>query len=689
MEVGAEWRACAFAILLLGVCAAHAPAQTPQPAGQSQSKPDDIGALGFEQLAKIKVTSVSRQDSTVQQTPAAVFVITPEMIRRSGATALPELFRMVPGMVVARIDNNKWAVGARGFNERFGGKLLVQVDGRALYNPIFSGVYWDAVHYPLEEIERIEVIRGPGASSWGANAVNGVINIITKPAKATQGGSISLGGGTEEHGFGDFRYGGAIGPKAHYRLHGTAFDRGEQFSVQGDTNDGWRGASGGLRLDWQPTDRDGFTFQGGYLHSVAGRLDVRPQATAPFFYVSREDDTANTGSVLLRWNRRRSPTSSWALQGYWYRSARHSESGLVSLRWDTYDLDFQQQFHLGKRQKFIYGLGYRLVDARLDGSLPDPGFAVAYPSSPRRPQRFSGFAQDQIDIVDERLRLTLGTKLEHHDSTGWALQPSARILWTPTQRQTVWAAISRAVRTPNFVEDDARVKTVTTPGSSTLLEIRGNAAIEAEEIRSHDLGYRIQATPGLSLDIAAFHNVYNNLVGTRAGAPEARPPLVIVPVNRGNFLKADTYGVEVSSAWQVTKDWRLSTGYTFLRMNLHRALGLPASADAAEGQIPPHQVSQQSNWDLSRSVQLDLTGRYVGGLHGFNPGGAVGVADEVRAYFSLDARLGWSPRARLELSLVGQNLLGANHGEFGTSPSVRSPLVEIRRGVYGKATWRF
>lgn len=676
-------------VLIMSLALAAEMGQGAEPSSTILPNPSELGDLEFDQLSQLKVTSVTRQESTVQQSAAAVFVITPDLIQRSGATTFPELFRMVPGMNVARIDNNKWAVSARGFNDRFGGKLLVQVDGRTIYNPIFSGVYWDAADYPLEDIERIEVIRGPGASVWGANAVNGVINIVTKSAKETQGGLLSSGGGTEERGFGVFRYGGKINESLFYRVYGKGFDRDEQFSRQGNPRDGWQGASGGLRLDWHPGDRDTVTVQGGYLYSAAGRMDLRPRASPPFFYQNAEKDSSQSGNILGRWSHQINEDSNWTLQLYWDRVHRTSDRGIVDLQWDTYDADFNHQFSLGTRNKFIYGFGYRLIDAFTRDSTLDNGFAVAWPQPARALQLFSTFAQDEISLIEDQLSLTLGSKLEHNDMTGFEIQPTARLLWTPTQRQTVWAAVSRAARTPTFLEDKARIKTITTPGSKNLLEIRGNAGIESEDSLAYDLGYRLQATERLSFDLAVFYNVYDDLIGGVRGTPEPNPPIVIIPVNRANILDGETYGLELGTTWHISDGWRLSGAYTVLKMNLHRASGLPPSVEAAEGQSPRQQVSLQSNWDLSRNVQFDLMGRFVDRLQGFNPGGAAGVSDVVSEYFSLDARLSWRPRQNLEFSLVGQNLLDNHHPEFGTSPVVKSPLVEIERSVYGKVTWRF
>jgi iron complex outermembrane receptor protein len=658
-------------------------------------EPPDYTKLSLEELMKIKVNTVSRTESTVGHSPAAVFVITREMIARSGATVLPELFRMVPGMDVARIDGNKWAVSVRGFNQRFGDKLLVQVDGRTVYNPLFSGVYWDAVDYPLEDIERIEVIRGPGASVWGANAVNGIINVITRRAKDTQGGLLSGGGGTEEHGFGTLRYGSKGGEKLHWRVYGKGFTRGEQFSQVGDPNDRWWGVSGGLLVDGQVNERDSFTFQGDFLSSEAGRKDLRPMVAAPFVLTNVETEVTHSGNMLARWSRQLDHDSGWTLRAYWDHVQRKGDNGFVDLRWDTFDLDFQHQLPRRNRQRIVYGLGYRYVDAFLGPSASDGGFAVSFPSPNRHPQLFSAFAQDQIVLVDDKLSLTLGSKLEHNDFTGFEVQPTTRLLWTPTGLHSVWAAVSRAVRTPNLSEDGIGTRQLPVSTSPLVFpQLTGSPDFESEELMAYELGYRAQPTDPFSIDLALFYNVYDKLRVAVPGAlkPSAAPRTLDLPLSFQNRMKGKTYGAELSTAWKLADWWRFHGAYTLVKMNLHADPTLPAgtrnNAEAAEGQSPQQQIYLQSSWDGPRQLRFDLIGRFVDRLHGFNPTG-VGGGDVIDDYASLDARVGWKPRKSLELAIVGQNLLDNHHPETGTAQFLRSSPVQGRRGVYGKVTiWR-
>ena len=657
-----------------------------EPPGKTtlEAEAELLRGFSIEQLMQLKVTTVSRTPSTVAHSPAAIFVITPEMIRRSGATAIPELFRMVPGMNVARIDGNKWAVSARGFNQRLQDKLLVQVDGRTVYNPIFSGVYWDAVDYPLEDIESIEVIRGPGASVWGANAVNGIINIITKSATETQGGLVSGGGGTTEQGFGTFRYGGKVGDDLFYRFYGKGFTRDQTFAQVGDPHDGWWGGSGGLRLDWKPSDQNTLTFDGGYLHSVTGRRDERPQVAAPFSFLNLENQNIDAGHVLGRWTHMVDADNSWSVQAYWDRFSLLLDNLPIPLRVDTYDVDFQHQFPLGERQKLVYGAGYRYMDTFVGSSGRDNGFAVLSQPSNYQLHVFSAFLQDQIALVPERLELTLGSKFEHNDFTGFEVQPTARLLWTPTPGQSIWAAASRAVRTPNVLEDGIHVTLL--PSGTNYHRTIPNRDLQAEDIMAYELGYRVQATPKLSADLALFYHEYNNLRVNVPGATFVDPSsgATILPVVAQNGMKGETYGAELGVQWQGTESWRLQGAYTLLKMNLHRPAGLSAEAEAAEGQSPQQQIYLQSSWNLPRNMEFDLIGRFVDALQRFTGERAV-----IDAYLSLDARLAWRPRKNLTLELIGQNLLDNHHPEFGTSILVKAPVAEPRRGVYGKVTWQF
>ena len=668
------------------------PAMTAGGTLQTVSELERYKKLDLADLMKVEVTSVSRQESSVGQSPAAITVITPEMIRRSGATTFPEILRMVPGMDVARIDNNKWAVGVRGFNTRFQEKLLVQVDGRTVYNPLFAGVYWDTVDYPLEDVERIEVIRGPGASVWGANAVNGIINIITKPADQTLGGLLSLGGGSAEQAAGTFRYGLKIGDDVNVRIYGKSFTRTNTYSEAGDPKDDWWGASGGLRLDWQASPDDVLTVDAGYLHGDSGRKDIRAQQRAPFFFINEESEVSNGAHILGRWTHTIREDASWTLQAFW-DTFRRKSANTLDIRFDTYDVDFQHNFRWGSRQKIVWGLGYRLVESRLGPSGRDDGFNLSWHPERASLNLFSTFVQDEFVLVEDRLSLTLGSKLEHNDFTGWEVQPTARVLWTPTKTQTFWASFSRAVRTPSFADDSVLLRfpgVRSAAGTVVFPALAGNKDFKSETELAYEIGFRTQATEKLSVDVAAFYNEYDN-ISVAVPLPQEG---ALIRVQRQNSMSGTTYGAEVTATWQVTDTWRLYGAYSFLQMQLQADERLTRankkSAEAAEGRSPAHQVYLSSSWDLPHDFEFDLIGRFVDRLQGFNQGTASSVfPDEIDAYFSLDARLAWRPTKHLELSIVGQNLLDSHHPEFGTDVTLKTALVQMRRGVYAQVTWRF
>jgi len=665
--------------------------QTTQQSTKELQLPPRLAELGLEKLMEIEVTTVTRRESTLGESAAAVSVISHEDIRRSGATTIAELFRRVPGMDVARIDNNKWAVSARGFNDRFSNKLLVQRDGRTIYDPIFAGVIWNAVDYPLEDIERIEVIRGPGASLWGANAVNGIINIITKSARDTKGGLFSGGGGTPEGKFGELRYGGTIDAKADYRLYAKGFEREKQFSQLGDTHDRWDGASTGMRLDWRQSSLNTVTVQGDYLHSDAESQDTDLQMPPPFISLVADRSVSKSGNILGRWTHLTDEQSSWSLQVYWARFDTKRAVVGVSNNNDSYDVDFQHQFPVGDRHEFIYGLGYRYVDQTTGNSLSDNGLSLSWLKSRFSLSTYSAFLQDEYVLGPDTVRLFLGSKLEHNDFTGFEVQPTGRLLWTPTHRQTFWAAVSRAVRTPSISEEGIGLSAIpptTLPSGIQLFpRLTGNPDLSSVELIAYEVGYRAQVSESFSLDGALFYNRYDGLVVIVPQSIQSgfAPGTAILPVLFENRMDGETYGAEIGADWRPSGWWRLYGTYSLLKMNLNPDGSLPertrGDAESAEGRSPQQQVFLQSSFDLPRNVEFDLTGRFVDRLPGF--------AQEISSYFSMDARVAWRPRKDLEISVVGQNLLDRHHPEFGVSSIIAAPIVEIRRNVYAKITWSF
>jgi iron complex outermembrane receptor protein len=644
--------------------------------------PGDLTGKSIEELMDIKVTSVSKKEERMFQTAAAVYVITQEDIRRSGMTSIPDLLRMVPGLDVARIDGTKWAVGSRGFNSRFTNKLLVLIDGRSVYSQETSGVYWEALDLPLETIERIEVIRGPGGALWGANAVNGVINIITKKASDTQGGLMVAGGGSEDRGFGSQRYGGKIGSQAYYRVYAKYLNTSGLVTDDGAlAGDGKSAGQGGIRLDWQPSSRDSLSLQGGIYDISLMERPALPSVISLFTPNGLTNSQLRGGDALARWAHAFSDRSDMALQVYWDRSVHDIHD--LAYRLDTTDVDFQHHFAFGARQDVVWGLGYRLIEFNTNGSIGSP---VAFTPKAQSRQLFSGFFQDEFSLVKDKLRLSAGAKLEHNDFTGFEVQPSARLLWTPTVHQTVWAAVSRAVRTPSMANDDIRINLAAFPGPGGLpvvLELLGNSNFTSEDLLAYELGYRAQRGR-LSLDVATFYNVYHNLqTNDGPGAPFfvfGPPSHLVLPLTFGNHGAGETYGIEVSANCNVTASWRVSGGYSFLHMQVHSDTAMAGVAlSSSQADNPRHQFQIRSYFNLPHKLELDAGLYHVSELAG----------QGIPAYTRLDLRLGWRLAESIELSLVGQNLLHKGHAEFNATDIGVIDEDQVRRSAYAKLTWRF
>ncbi|NJD06726.1 MAG: TonB-dependent receptor [Methylococcaceae bacterium] len=651
----------------------------------------DLPDMNLEQLMGMEVTSAGRKSQKLSGVTAAVYVITQEDIRRSGATCIAEALRLAPGIQVARIDANKWAITSRGFNGRFANKLLVLMDGRSLYNPNFAGVYWEVQDTVLEDIDRIEVIRGPGASLWGANATNGVINIITKVASQTRGGQISAGGGSQERAFGSLRYGLRLGEDTHGRVYFKGFER-ERFphsdAADAVGTDAWQMQRGGFRLDYDSKSGNLLTLQG---DAYTGRLHEELGLGAPPPIPAHLHDTAQVSgwNVLGRWKKALSLESEINLQFY-YDHAQREEIYLRQVD-DILDLDFQHRFVLGEQHDLIWGLGYRYTTDRLS----DTG-VFRWRDRSRNLQLFSGFFQDEITLVPETLKLTLGTKLEHNDFVGFVVQPSARMSWTPSARQAVWWSISRSLRTPSRTEQDGRFYTsnflrpndpLNPIGVPIYLPALGRRDYQAEELVSFELGHRFLPTHNVSLDTTLFYNVYDRLRSYRSGRTSLN--------NSGSFdqeigffneIRGKTYGAELTAKWNPYPWWTLEAQYAYLRSDLHQRLQPLANASAVEAADPRQQFSLRTGFNLPDNAELDLRLRYVDRITAGLP--FVGYGTAIPAYLSLDARLGWRPVPSLELSVIGQNLLDAVHPEF-YQESFQGALSEVPRGYYLKAKWQF
>lgn len=626
-----------------------------------------LANLTFEQLAQVPVLTVSKRLEPLVNAAAAVSVVTDEEIRRMGATALPEILRYVPGMDVGMVNASAWSVSARGFNGQFANQLLVMIDGRSIYNPSFGGVFWDAQDTAFESIERIEVVRGPGGALWGANAVNGVINILTKNARETQGVRLSAGLGDANEGLYEGRYGFKLSPHTFARIYAKYERRSESpLSSGAETPDDWSRVKGGFRMDTQLGADATFTFQGDAFSLEEGVAYQIPNFTPPA-YVSNLNARAHqkNANLLARYTRHYDVDSVLTAQAYFDRV---QQSGMIySQRLLTWDTDVQYSTKRGERQRLTAGLGYRALFSTM---VP-----TAILSVPGRDQvqdhLFNLFCQDEIALAKDRLTLTLGAKGERNEYTGWEWSPSVRLLWHPADRQTVWTAVSRAVSTPGQLTTGMAYNlNVVPPG--LMVQVQGRAR-SAEDLVAYEMGYRVQPTKDLTVDLSAFHNEYDDLLITETGRPilTGNPPLV--PVAWTNGLAGRTEGVEVAVAWQAASRWRLQGAYTWFQSDILR--GSVGRGD--RGSSPRHKASLRSNIDLGPHWEMDTGIRYVARLQGIG----------VPGYWEADVRLAWKPTVHWELAVIGQNLLHERHFEF---PRGLNPIQsEVPRSWYAKATWSF
>jgi len=655
----------------------------------------DLTNLPLESLMELKITTVSKKIQPLTDAAAAIFVITRDDIRRSGVTTIPDALRMVPGIQVAAIDSNKWAVSSRGQNGRFTNKLLVLQDGRSHYTPLFSGVYWEVQDTVMEDIDRIEVIRGPGAALWGSNAVSGVINIITRSAEDTTGGLVSAGGGTREKGFGTFRYGTKIGENSSLRFYAKHLERESGLDAAGkDTYDAWDMTRGGFRLDSHLSQRDSLTLQGDYYDGSLQEsylLFRLPTSQDPTFARLVNNDTGvSGGNILSRWQRNLSGSDNLTLQFYY----DHSERTMIILpqKYDTLDLDFQHRFSTFANQDIVWGLGYRFDHYQVANSP-----ILSFQSQNVNNHLFSAFLHDEISLVPDRLSLILGSRFEHNDITGFEIQPNGRLLWTPTPHQTLWGAVSRSLRSATRGEQEIRYRYRTVPPGapenqdSTLplqLEIDGSKEFKSEELIAFEIGYRAEPVARLTLDIALYYNIYNRLRIRRPGTPFTEP-LTGVPTNSvqpyilSNDMHGNAYGAEIALDWLPVNWWRIQASYSYehLAMYLDGTSRDIVNKNNAEGDTPRHQYSVRSGFDLGKQVALDLWLRGTDRIASIS-------GSSIPGYITLDARLAWKARPNLELTLVGQNLFDNRHPEF-LPEYINTRPAEVVRSMYAKATWKF
>ncbi|MBC8211783.1 MAG: TonB-dependent receptor [Gammaproteobacteria bacterium] len=679
-----------------------------QPAYAQQPPIDDILDLGLEDLLSMEVTSVSRKKQRLTESAAAIYVITQEDIRRSGVTSIPEALRMAPGIQVAKMDSNKWAISSRGFNAQFANKLLVLIDGRSVYTPSYSGVYWEVQNTMLKDIDRIEVIRGPGATIWGANAVNGVINIITRSATETRGGVVVARAGNEEKSQLAMRYGFDLGEQSSARVYFKSSDYDSSYATEldNDAGDEWSNYQGGFRMEIPLSTRDQLTLQGDAYRADENQIirlewldpalaeNNPPDQNLPFRKVNNPDIIDSSGhNLLARWQRTGEGGLNSTLQIYLDQTKR--QELILDQRHDILDIDFTQHYNGWESHNIIWGAGYRRTENDNISS-----FNVAILKASESTSLVSAFIQDEIVLKPETLRLTLGVKLEDSDYTGVETQPSARIVWLATSKQTLWASVSHAVRTPSQIETSGRIVTsifvnpfITPVTTGDVIYANGSDTFDSEKLNAFELGYRVQPNERLSLDFALFRNEYRDLntfevTGVQSLAnpfDPANPVLIPSGFVFDNKRDASSQGIELSADWYATESWRLQLSYSTLRIDAenHTDSGDTITISSVVGSAPKNQWSLRSLHTLSDSMTLDLWLYRNDELKNTS----FSIPTAIPAYSSFNARLGWKIQHNLEFAVVGHNLLADQHKEFAGEGFISR--TEVERSLYAQLRWDF
>jgi iron complex outermembrane receptor protein len=639
--------------------------------------------LSLEELSQIEVTTPTKEPTPAFRSPVAIYIITSDDIRRSGVTNIPDALRLAPGVEVSRIDSNKWSVGIRGFGTRLSRDVLVLIDGRSVYTTFTAGTYWETQDTLIDDIDRIEVIRGPGGTIWGPNALNGVINIITKSTKDTRGIYASAVAGNVEQGFGRFRYGGGDPNGLTYRFYGKGFTRGPEYHFDKDNFDDWRGGQGGFRMDWAKSDRDSFQVSGDSYRQEDGERVGLSTYNPPVNETIDGNADLSGGNILAKWTRKLRNTDNFQLQFYYDRTNRY-EVNFGENR-DTYDIDYIQHTLVGTRHQLTYGLGARASYGRFkevsDGLVFSPYDRLDY--------LLSAFVQDEITLVNKKLTLTVGSKLLKTNFTGLEFEPSIRLLYTPTEKHTIWASYTHAIRAPSRADREFFLSSFLGYAGNLEFFARFNAnpAFAPEQLNGYEIGYRTLVAKNVYIDFAGFVNHYHNLfsqdltggpfVETTLPFPDPNPPSphLLITAQFRNSLYGDTKGFEIAPEWRPLEFWRLRASYSYLNMDLETAptIALGAGPGSVEGSSPKHEITATSSFEIGKRLQADLTYRYSSAL----------PAQSAPAYSTGDARVAWRFTPHLELAGVGRDLLQPFHIEYNNTGGP----VAVRRSGYASLTW--
>ena len=648
------------------------PAVTLGSVSPAPSQPTDtqqqLKSLSLEDLGKIEVVTFSKAPVELQNTPSALYVITSDDILRSGVTNIADALRLAPGVEVGRFTSTSWAVGIRGLQNNFSKSVLVLIDGRNVYTPLFAGVYWDVQDMPLENIDRIEVIRGPGGTIWGANAANGVINIITKKATETQGVMVNVLGGTQDHTIDDVQYGGTVHDAGHdaghdtaYRVLGRGFERAHEYHTDGINDDAWHQERFGLRADKTAGSNQYFAeadlYRGDSPHIVG---------------TTAYDDSTSGGDINLRWEHTSAHNAGLSLQGFFDRTIRIGAGDIGETR-NTIDIDFIHHLPLGSRHSFSYGAGLRWSPFQV--IAPNQYETLAPPSA--LDHVYTGFLQDQIQL-GEKLFLTVGAKLQENNYSGFDIQPSGRLIWSPGQHQSLWMGVTRAVTTPSDLEESFHLEAAS---PTVVLLVTGNSKFKSEDLIGYEMGYRRLISTRLYFDLAGFWNQYSRLQSFSAPMVSTSNGVTDITIEYENQISGSTAGIEVTPHFDLTPWWRVNLSYSYLNSNFQAAgatsdISASGSVNTYEKSSPKHDLVVQSKIDLPAQFKFDQVYRFVSAL----------PAQKVVAYQTMDLRLGRSLGRDLSFQVVGQNLFQPEHYEWGTGDPTQ-PVIGIYRAAYVKLSF--
>jgi len=646
----------------------------------------DLAEFDLQDLTNIEVTLVSRKKENLFQAAAAVHVITQEDIAYSGVTSIPEALRLVPGIQVASIDANKWAITSRGFIGRFSNKLLVLIDGRVVYNHLFSGVFWDMHDVMMEDIDRIEVIRGPGATLWGANAVNGIINIVTKNARETQGALIKAGVGTEEKQNEKLRYGGKQGDHFYYRGYVKYFNRDAFVDSSGNPmSDGWDVLRGGLRWDWEPTAKNQLSFIGsGYSGNIGHRMET-VSLEAPYKTWIDYKGYITGYDALASWQTYFSNAS--VLKIIVVHDFSEREEGIIKAQFRMTEIDASYLFDLGKHHQFVSGVGYRLSQDQYTNR-----FRMTMIPSQKNLPLWSAFVQDNIHVIPKHFRVTLGSKFEHNVYSGFEIQPNLRLLFIPHQKMTFWAAVSRAVRTPARAERggyyiaDVMMTDQSDQLKETLIVVRmqGNPDFRPETLVAYEMGWRWSVSNTIYLDAATFYNRYNHIFSGFIENPyfetNIEPNHFVMPLLTDNRVAGHGFGFEMLSEIKFSRLWHLNMIYSFTKLDMHLIQGSTdtGTPENYEGQCPLHMGGIQSKINVSASMDFSLNLHYMDSVWELS----------IPEYWNMDMQFRWKPFKCCRIALVGHNLLHDRVLEFKPELDYTQYTCS-QRGIYTNVEFRF